>query len=800
MSVLLHDLRSAWRQVFRTPLASLSFIVTVALAVGVNTLPFTVLNAALLKPPPVADIDTLVFARWPGFCEGGQCDLRDSWFDRADAPFATVEHVSAFSQFNASIATADRNGIVAIQSVWRDYFAVLGIRPVAGRLLDRRDDVAGAADVAVVSERLWRSWMQSRAGAVGERIVVGGHTLVVVGVVPAVFRGVDGAGPVGVDVWVPWRVPSAKLGQTFVARLKPGAAFDAAAAEVRARTIGLDVREPDRFLELRRLADGDAEYPTKLYALLALVLAPPMLILIIAAGNLAALLFSKFTHRLGEIATRVMLGASERHVARLLGTEVGLLTLCGGGLGLWMAVACARLITWPELSGLTVSLDLSPDWRVFTYALAATCGIGLLVAGMVGRRVTRVDALVLMAATSGAGTSATRRSPARTALIAAQAACSVTMLVVAGLFIKSAWLGLIPDANMDVSRSVAARLSHQLQGDDDVRAAEVNRVLIATASRIPGVTHVALLSALPGTRVGIVRVFPDPQTAGPDVSVRAGAISATPGFVDAVGVRLLQGRRFNDHDTADSEPVMIVSQIAADRFWPGEAAVGRLVTFAGERGAAGPPHRVIGVVSSRTGDALDRSVGRDIYVPLAQRPAQALTLVARGASNERVLAAQLTTAVSRNLPQLTLFDVGTLADTLGAGAVGLRWAGSLLAGIGLLGAGLAAIGLFGVVAHGTSMRRRDFGIMRALGASDAHLYGQTMRGSMRALLLGTIPGVLMALLAARALRYYFLGLHWFDWLTFVAVPAGVLIVGALACLLAARFALGKAPLAALRDL
>jgi predicted permease len=806
LRLMVGDVSLAPRQFSAHPVFAVTFVLTMAIGIGANAAVFSAVNAVLFKAPPVPDIDRVIHAKAQSECDNGMCGAHPDWISRVKPGLQTIAPIGGYTLRRSSVSMANRSAIVYVQGVWGGYFSVLGLRPFIGRLLGPSDDISG--DAAVVSYRLWRDWLSSRPDPIGQQVTVADRVFTVVGVLPPEFRGLDRSVVLPTDVWVPFGSGPPPQSSYLIGRLRPDSTFEVAANEVRTATAGLDASRDGYHLELTHLLEALRDFPQGYYAIAALALAPCALIACLAGANLTVLLFARLSGRMTEIATRVMLGATRLDLTRLLAIEISILVVLGAAAGVWMAAFSSRFFQIPEFGGMSMSLDLSLDWRVFVYAL----GIASLAAAVVISRVTAqvldVDALSLFATTSGAGTVTFRSAGSRVRLIAFQAAAAVSVLVLAGLFLRSALLGSAVDPALDSNRAAAAWFDHEKQGYGEPRAREVSRQVLHSAQQILGVHSAALMSQLPGYAGVDLTLFAEE----PGVSARGYVSVATEEFDETVGLTLVRGRRFNEADTARSEPVVIISDRVAALLWAGGNPVGRWLRWddqtAGRpsflRFADGvllePRRRVIGVVTSVVTNSRHRTAGRDVYVPLAQASVVGdLAVIVRGSLPGSVLAGRLRERIRQSHPTLTLFAVGPLSEQFGNSALGLKWMAALMGSLGSIAAALAMVGLFGVIAHTATIRRREFGIMRALGASDLGLYKQAAAEGLRVLLLGIGPGLVMAFLAARVVRFNFVSFRWFDWQSYAVVPAAVLTVGMIACVLPVYLVLRQTPLSVLRD-
>ena len=811
--LMVRDIKVALRQIDRRRHSALAFIFTMALGVGANAVVFSAINAAFFKLPPVHDIERVVLAKAPARCAQGGCrEPAVDWVARAASHITAMAPSGGYSRkVMLSASFGDRSATVSVVGTSGSYFDVLGVMPFAGRLLGSADDIESGGDAAVVSHQFWRETLGERIDAVGQTLSVGGRTFSIVGIAPPEFVGLEQASVQPTAVWIPLRVinrsgNSRLIGPRLIGRLRDGRTLQSAADELRGITAGLwdrDLGSP----EISSLTSALRDAPGAVYATAALLLMPCLLIACLAVANLTVLLFARLSGRLTEIATRMSLGASRVDIMRMLGVEIGLLVLAGSGAGVWLGAMAARLIELPEFGGIRVDFDLSFDWRVFGYSLIVAAGSLCVVVSRVGAHVFEGDGMSGFS-TSAAGTVTFRSASGRARMIAFQAGTAAVVLVLAGLFFRSAMLSSAADPALHGDHAGTLWLDHNRQGHTPSRAAEVSEELLQAASHLPEVRSAALFSQMPGYHGDSLDIVRD-ESGG---FIRAQAVVATEGFVDAFGLRLIDGRRFSEVDTARSEPVVIVSDRIAALLWPGHDPVGRELRWS-ERSAGVPAflrhtepalreksRRVIGVVSSVVSSSRHRSAGLDVYVPLPQATVEGdYLIVARGDVPGALLAGRLGEQLRRTHPAIALFGIGSLSEQFGMTSVGLKWMGGLLASLGFIATSLAVVGLFGVIAHTTAIRRRELGIMRALGATNGILYRQSALEGTRIFALGALPAILLSLLIARLIGFSFLGFRWFDPQVIGIVVTVLLLFTLTACVLPVRSALQESPLVVLRD-
>ena len=803
------DVWYSWRRLRRAPGATAVAVVTLGLGIGAISGIFSLVNGVLLKPLPIPGLDRMVNV---AVTDSGRAEpdrgLRTDVFRTLEGRnFDTLHSLTAVDHFRTIVSGPHSAHAVFAEAVTVNYFALCGVQPRLGRLL-QPEDYRSTDSPLVISERLWRRAFKEEREVIGRTVYVSGRPRIVVGVTPEGFGGTGIPNMLGTDAWYPLdfatQTPELGLVQAF-AGLGPGVSLSEADAEVRVVGQGIDPEKPSAGLALLPASRGMV--PSKLRQVLltagSISIGLSGLVLLIACMNLANVLLATMTQRKGELALRVASGASRWRIVQLLLTETSLVTMLGGGLGCALTVGLARVserIVLPEIGGTHLRYDVSPDWRVFVFAFVATliaaAGVGVVPAS----RALKMDPQRALAS-AGGGYAATAPRAGQRRLMAAQVGASVVLLLVAGLFVRSTLAGLRQDPGFDVVHSAMGHFDLALQGYDEVRGRRTYRTVLEAAGTVPGVQHAALGTGLPWAREGSYHRMQaeDEPFSALDRGIGCRLLAVSPGYLDTIGLRLRNGRDFSPDDSASSRRVVIVSESAAARLWPGQDAIGKHLRWEA-RGRWQGLAEVIGVVPDTDRSSSDRAMLRTVLVPIEQNYSGRFLVVVRGRLDGERLVEPLRTAVERASSELAMFDASSVADHLGRVVLTARFAAVallILAGVGLV---IAVVGLYGVTAYLVSLRLREFGIMRALGATDQHLYETLLHDGLRVLLIGTSGGALAALCVAFLVRHVLFGIQPYDWLTFATVPAGLILVGLGAWLLPVRRA-ARADLAvALREL
>jgi len=806
-----HDLRFAIRMLRRSPVFTVVAIAIISLGCGAVTTIFSGINAVVLRPlPGTTDPDRLFLfeRRTRDFTEGvsGSYLYYRHLVDHA----RTTAGIAAWSKAALSISVSGEGHAVYGNIVSGNYFSVLGERPALGRFFAPDEDRTPLASlVVVVSHDFWERRLGADTAAIGRTVNVNGHPYTVIGVTTEGFRGVFS--PLKVDAWVPLMMqaqlrPGRDLTDQpwlwMFGRLAPAITRDAARRELVGLTERwvLETKEPasyQRYVGIRvtDLTGLPDDARRAFLGFTTLLLGAAGLVLVIASINVGSMLSARAVARRREMALRTALGAGRGRLVRQLLTESLLLFLIGslGGIAVaWFATAALERIPIPGDSSL--SLELSPDPRVLIFAVAVSLATGL-VFGLapalqgVGRDITarlRNDTTA----------SSARRSLAGNAIIVAQLALSLVLLVAAGLFTRALNDGARVDPGFEPNGVATAYFNAESWGYDSTRAQRFFRALRERVGTMPGVTAASYTDILPLT-MSNSDDFVRPDGPGRDNDgiprIRVGVSAIDPGYFEVVGIPIRLGRPFVAQDDARSQKVVVVNETLANRLWPGGSAIGRTMGFQGERVL------VIGVARDSKYGTLTERNPPFVYVPLAQYSRPDQRLIVRTALDPAALAPGIRDAVRSLDPALPPPLVTTLRRETSIVLFPQRVAAmvtGLLGGAGLL---LAAVGLYGLIAFSVGRRTREIAVRVALGAQRGGVVGMVLREGMRLAGTGVVVGVLLAVAATRLISGFLFDVSPLDGLTFAGMSGLFIAVALLASYLPARRAAAADPLTALRD-
>jgi len=810
---LARDVRYCFRTLARKPLFTVAVILTMALGIGANTATYSVVNGILLRPlAGAASPDELVqvYRHWPG-TEYGSSSI-PHYQDVRDRTGDVFENVAAWVFSPLAIASDDRSERVMGMMVSANFFQTYGVVPMLGRpFVPGVEDVGpGEHPVAVVSHSFWESRLGADPSVIGNTILINGRLFEVVGVAPRDF-----GGPVNVadvPVYVPimmqreiapafdWIESRGSGMLRVVGRLHDGVGLARTTSVLEATLAQLGEEFPAYYrsdLGVTVVPDQQAGmHPTlrgSQMEMSVVVLAVVSILLLIACVNVANLLLARASERRMEIGIRASLGAGRWRIVQQMVTENMLLSLLAGLVALGLAYLAVSLIGQVHIPSLGPygNLNVGIDSRVLVFTLGVSVVSGLVFGLAPALRAASpniVDAVK--------GASSERNGPSRfgNVLVVAQMALSVLLLVGSGLFLRNlnAALSIYPGF-AEPSHLVVASMDPGLQGYDAQRARQLFDRLVEDAEALPAVQSAGMANTLPlsldVTNSGVD--VPGYEFSEGESSLIEFAL-ATEGYLEALEVPVLEGRLFYRSDDADGPPVMVVNRAFAERFWPGESAVGKAVTTNGRE------REVIGVVETGKYHSLGETATEFMYFPHRETMWFGMTLVARTSADPSATLVRIR-EITRSLdPNLPLHDVRTMEDHVGVALLPARLNVLVLGAFAVLGLFLAAVGIYGVLAHSVARRTREIGIRSALGADKSTIERLVLGEGMRLALLGTALGLLGALGASRFVKSLLYGVNALDPVAFGAVPVILLGVAAIAVFLPARRAASVEPVTALK--
>jgi putative ABC transport system permease protein len=794
MQNFLHDVRFGIRLLKNSPAFTTVVTMTLALGIGATTAIYSVVHAALLAPLPFSDPDRLVLAYNGGTFETStrlSYPQVVQWRDTSGA----FESFAGYFTWRATL-TGQREaeqvqGIRTTASI----FKTLGIEPIHGRLFTQQEELVSAERVTLVSESMWRRTFDSDPGIVGRSIVLNDQAFTIIGVVPDWrLRPTDNPP----DMVGPLRVteksaPADLMFMSAVARLRPSETVAHAQEQLLSSILRANPNaqpEPQVFLMPLR----DRFVVNSKGVLMALMGAVGFLLLITCA-NLANLQLARAINRRREIAVRLALGAGRGRIVTQLLTECVMLSGLGGLAGVlvaWLGMRSVASLTTVAEAGV---YDLNLNWSVLAFA----AGISLIVGVLFGLIPALQTGKVSFAVDLRAGNRvATGKERLRSALVVAEVALTLVLLVGAGLLTRSLANLMSVDKGFSADSVLSFNLSVQsakyATGDSQTRFFET---ALERISRLPGVEAAGLTSQLPiagGDTYGGVDI--EGQTFAPGQRPMAQKRIVSPDYFAAMGIPLKSGRLLTAADHAKAPAVMVVSETFARQRFPGQDPIGKRVALLWDIDGF---QSIVGVVADVKHNGLDDPANAAVYVSYLQRPDAAFTMVVKTSVTPESVTSQIRNEIRAIDPDRPLTSIKTLkavvTDSVGARELSLE----LVGGFALIGLLLAVTGIYGVVSYATEQRSREFGIRLALGAGTRSVLGLVVRQGLALALVGLVIGLGGAVALGGVIKSQLFGVEPADPVTLAAVAALLVAVALLACYVPARRAIKVNPASVLRS-
>ena len=823
--LLQQDLRFAWRSFRRTPGFTLIAASTLAIGIGGNTAIFSAIDALLLRPLPFADPERLMkisITRPARAEQPGDNDMVWSYpkwtvFRDNQTAFSAV---SLFMDLEYSVRAGGDAERVHAEVTDHQYFTILGKTPALGRsFLSEEDSVAGGHKVVMLSHNYWQRRFNADTNVIGTSLIIGKASFQIVGVWPEGFRGVTG----NADIWIPllqYDETAAKepWGHSFtqIGRLKPGVSpRQAKAATLQAGAI-VDRAYPHPTFKsehsgaVARELDAVRVDPV-LRRSLFILMGAVGLVLLIACANVANLFLVRAAGRGREIAVRLAVGASRQRIARQLTTESLLLSAIGGTMGLaigWVGVRvlssldAARALNVRQFSGVGAVNFSNIELNMSAVAVAAALSVLTgLVFGVVpawnGTRPALAEALKTGKARGRhAGL---QLFNGRSAIAAVEIALAIVLLAGSGLLLKSLGHLMAVDPGFQPQGLLTVRFNAPDGTPRDSAPAFYDQVL-ARVGAIPGVTSVALQDCPPlnGGCNTTSAVRRDRAEGAPDGTTDIGVHWVSPNWASVMHVPLKSGRMFTANDRAGVQKVVVISESAAKRMFPGEDALGKPVSV-NQGGFHKDTARIVGVVGDIRYGTLDSLPQPDVYLSHLQSGRPRMMVMARTAGDPLLLTNSVRTALRDLAPDLPVYDVRTMDSRIADSTAYSRFGTLLLVLFGAVALLLAALGTYGVIAFSVSERTREIGIRMALGATSGQVVRMIVQHALSIALVGAVVGLAIAAGTTRVLQSVLYEVRASDPGTFTAIVLVLMFAVTTASWIPARRAARIQPTEALRQ-
>jgi predicted permease len=810
------DVRYAARALRKNPAFATTAILTLAIGIGATTAAFSLVYGVLMRPLPYAESDRLVRV-WEEHPGGTVAAGSERWLsNRVQAAWTpsarTLDALGGFATYEYAVLFGERSSRLFGTEISPAILPLLGPRRLIGRLFTPEDGREGAAAVALIGESLWREAYSAASDILSRSLILDGRSYAIVGVVASDFYFPDRRA----RFWLPHQIPPVPTDSTnpntrafsAVGRLAAGVSPSQAEAEgtAIARTVPVTMTTELLFgkggppvVHVRRFVDDISV--TVRPALVALT-AAVCLVLLIGCANVANLLLARGVSRQRELTVRAAIGASRWRLVRQLLVESLVLAAAGGSVGFGLAAALIRVAPAVMPSAFPRIEDVRVDGRMLAFAIGASVAAAVLAGLAPGLRGARSDACESLRGGDGSSTTGYRSPRARRlrdALLITEAAFAVVLVVAAALVGRSFARLVQVDAGYDAEHVTTVRA--QIFGDrlPERSMALIDRVLARVRS-MPGVVAAGAGNMMPlAALTSVTTMTLPPGTGGTQpMLARSTTYSITPGYAEALGLRLRDGRLFTDSDAGAGVRSMMVNDEFARQYLTGGRAVGQ--RFANLLNVPGITE-VVGRVGNVLKDGNDRAPQPESYFPL--NPSRGIRgpihFVIRTTASSTLDASTVRSVIREADPTATIDRLEPLSAAVSTSFAQPRFATAVFVSFAALALMLAAIGLYGVLSYAVSQSRRELGIRSALGASSGHLTRQVLREGLTVTATGLLIGVGLAAALTSFIRDILFGVSPLDPLSFAVAPIALFVVATLACVRPARHAATVAPAEALKS-
>lgn len=805
---IVRDLRLSCRNLARNPGFTIVVIVTLALGIGVNTAVFTLVDNLLFRPLPVPNPDQIVSL---GSVIRGRENSTNQGFSfpvylkirEASQAFSGLIAHSLFSVHLSADGFTER---LTGEIVSANYTEVLGIEPRIGRgFLPQEGQAPGRHAVAIISDRIWRDRFHGSREIVGKTVRVNGHPFTLVGVMPAHFNGIFG----GQDVWVPMMMqpqvfPPNRLDNAYyswlriIGRLKPGINLKSAESSLAAVVSQLKLGDSGWKNQVLRLAPGhrgtrgeDSQSQIRVFWIILVVIMGS--VLFIACTNVASLLLSRARGRRLEMAIRLATGASRQSLVRYLLTETTVLFLAGGAAAVLLApwlLAMTGMLSLP--SHLIRLMDptslglLLPDSRTLLFTLFLSSVTAITFGLAPAAQASRIDLFSELRSTEPSGRFRSGRW--RQVLVVVQVALSFTLLVTAGLSIRSLGDRLARDPGYEPENVSTLTVDVATQGYDETRGDLFLRQLLRRVETAPGVESASLAQFAPAAN----RYVGASARTGNAERVNVETNSVGPGYFETVRIPVIQGRDFRWTDDQHSRQVSIISEPVARRLWPNTDPIGKRFSTGSGR------WEVVGVSGEIRHRRLGGGQNPQVYFSLLQRYRGMFTVMVRSQQPPGATVATMRRAVHELDADLPTFGPASLADTIAESVAPWLFLNFLLGVFGVLALSLASVGLYGVLSHSVFRKTREIAVRLAMGATRNHTVCLILKRAMVLVTIGLCMGIGLALGMGQLMGFFLPDFDVTDPATYLVAAFVILAASLLACWVPAYRIARLEPMEALR--
>ena len=806
------DLKFGARTLRRNPGFAAIAVLTLALGIGANAAIFSVVNAVLLRPLPWGEPDraVMIWSKWTAFdktwvATGEVVDYRRR--------SRTLQEVATWSDGQVNLTGDGDPERLSAASVSANTFSTLGAIPMIGRTFTAQEDLPQGPRLVVLSYGLWNRRYSRDASIVGRSVLINGNSYEVVGIMPPGFLlPTDFRNPEPTQLWMPLQMDPASTdhgshGLYAAGRLAPGATVPQAAEELHGIA---------RAMTNEGLYPVQMEFDTVVLSLTDEVVGSVRLsiwllfgavgfLLLIACANVANLLLARAEARQREIAVRTALGAGGLRVLRQLLTESFVLASASAAVGLALAYGAVRLLAWWNPASIPRVAGVSLDWRVLLFTGVVALVTSVIFSLAPALRAMHVDLTEsLKDGGQGASTGGARQR-FRNALVVVEMALAVVLLVGAGLMLRSLWsLQRVP-IGFDPSNVMTMRVSLPATSyESPEQVVAFYQRLLERVRQLPGVRSAGAARLLPlGSTIGDWGLRVDGYMPPPGTGAKGDWQIVTDGYIESIGERVVRGRTILPSDTTDSQPVALINEEMARRYWNGRDAIGGRMRIGGNN-ADRPWVTVVGIVADVRHNGITDVIKEKFYIPHTQwhistgNPIRGMSLVVKSAQDPRSLAGPIRQEIRALDSTLPVANVRTMDDVVGATMSSPRFTGFLLVTFAAIALALSAIGIYGVLSYLVSRRTREIGIRVAIGAGRGEVLRLVLGSGLLLAFIGVAAGLVVAFVVTRFMSTLLHEVSPGDPLTFGSVAVVLTLVAILASLVPAWRATRVDPVVALK--
>jgi len=804
---LAQDVRYSLRILRKSPGFTTVAMLTLALGIGANTAIFSLVNGVLLRPLPYRNPDRLTMV-WEKSRDGSPENVGYATYLDWKAQNKSFEQLAIYGSWQPVLQVGEPEQLNGLR-VSSNYFRTLGIHPEIGRDFLPEEDAPNANKVVILSHSLWQRKFNFDPNIVGKPVTMNATQYIVAGILPSSYQSLMSQDPRGGPVEI-WRVLGYDVSQPWacrtchhlvaIGRLRDGVAFTQANAEMDTISDALTKAYPKDYDDAGVILTPIPEQllgpaSTSLYILLGAV----SFVLLVACANLANLLLARATNREREVAVRTALGAPRVRIIRQLLVENCVLGLLGAAAGLIPAYWTPRVLAVLGAGDLPRLDQVHLDWRVLLFTVGVALLIGIASGLAPAYRLSKTDVRdSLKEGTRASGSVTGRRL--RGLLIVSEVALSLTLLISAGLLLRSLSRLLVVSPGFDPANVLSMQTSVLGQRfNDNIILRQYFADAIARLGALPGVQSAGAASQIPlaGSMDRYGFHAEGRMHSNPEEDPSAERYCITPGFLETMRIPLLRGRDISPADTATAPQVLLIGETTARRMWPGEDPIGKRVKLGG---VDKPWWTVVGVTGDVHHVGLDAVPDMQMYIPHQQWPFpdDLMIFVIRTVGAPAAISSAAQEAIHSIDPTQPISRIAPLENYVGLSVQSRKLTLILIGAFAAIALALSVVGIYGVTAYGVSQRTREIGIRRALGAQSSEVLGLLVREEFLLIVVGTVLGVVASLALTRFLASILFEVKPTDPMTFALVAALLLGVAILSCLIPARRAMRIDPMVALR--